>query len=51
MKYRNIKTGAVINVSSKISGDNWMEIPSSITKIAKPEKEKEEKPKKRTARK
>lgn len=23
MKYRNTKTGAVIDVSSKISGENW----------------------------
>lgn len=23
MEYRNLKTGAVINVSSKISGENW----------------------------
>lgn len=24
MEYRNLKTGAVINVSSKISGENWV---------------------------
>lgn len=26
MKYRNIKTGAVIDVSSKISGENWEKV-------------------------
>lgn len=26
MKYRNKKTGAVIDVNSKISGGNWVEI-------------------------
>ena len=25
MKYRNIKTGAVIETSSQISGENWVE--------------------------
>lgn len=37
MKYRNTKTGAVIDVNSKISGENWEEIkpnkkPDSSTK-------------------
>lgn len=27
MKYKNRKTGAVINTSGKISGGNWEEIP------------------------
>ena len=27
MKYKNRRTGAVINTSGKISGDDWEEIP------------------------
>lgn len=38
MKYRNIKTGAVIDAYGTIKGNGWEEIPSSP---AVPEKAKE----------
>lgn len=44
MKYRNSKTGAIINVKSKISGGNWQAIEpvssSDIKKKAPPRKKK-----------
>ena len=44
MKYRNIKTGAVIETSSQISGENWVEETD-------PEDKKQETVKKKTGRK
>lgn len=50
MKYRNTKTGVVIDVNSKIGGD-WEEISdsriSSVSEVTeeKPEKKKATKPK------
>ena len=48
MKYRNIKTGAVIDSPCAISGDNWVaeETPKVVTKsITKQPLIVEEKPK------
>ena len=46
MKYKNRRTGAVINTSGKISGGDWEEIP-----VAPPQPEIKEKtePEKKTA--
>lgn len=51
MKYRNVKTGAVINASGKVSGENWVEVPSSTATEPVTEPVKEEKTKKKTTRK
>lgn len=53
MKYRNIKTGAVINVSGEVSGADWVELPSGSadTKKAEPEKKEGKKPVKKGSRK
>lgn len=32
MKYRNIKNGAIIDISSKLTDKNWEEIPNSTVK-------------------
>lgn len=50
MKYKNRKTGAVINTSGKISGGDWEQIPvaPAQSESAEPEK-KEAVPVKKTA--
>ena len=34
MRYKNVKTGAVIETSSKIRGENWKEIKEQAKKPA-----------------
>lgn len=45
MKYRNTRTGAVIETSGKISGDNWQEVTGKdnvrIAETTEPENEGE----------
>ena len=36
MKYRNKKTGAVVDVSSKISGENWEKLEEEKTSSSSP---------------
>ena len=55
MKYRNVKTGAVIDVPSKISGKNWelldggkAEKPAPVVLDAPVEADEEVKPVKKT---
>ncbi len=39
MKYRNIKNGAIIDISSKLTDKNWEEIPNStVVKEEAPKK-------------
>ena len=33
MKYRNIKTGACIDVNAEISGEDWEAVPSTSPKV------------------
>lgn len=49
MKYRNIKTGAVIETSSQISGENWVE--ETDLEETDPEDKKQETVKKKPGRK
>jgi len=44
MKYRNKKTGAIINVNSVINGENWEKVETSSPSV---DTESEEKPKKK----
>lgn len=54
MKYRNIKSGAIIDVPSEIGG-NWVKIdggkPEKAAAVAPVSSDKEEKPAKKTVRK
>lgn len=55
MKYKNRRTGAVINTSGKISGGDWEEIPvaptqSEIKEKTEPEKKTAPPVKKNTTR-
>lgn len=43
MLYKNIKTGAVINVNSIISGENWQEVKSASKPRKSPVKGSENK--------
>lgn len=55
MKYRNIKTGQIIDVPSEISGKNWEKIggkaPAKEPVVDAPAVEEEIKPAKKTTRK
>lgn len=52
MKYRNKKTGVVIDVPSALSGSNWEKIdgkaPAKEPSVSIPAVEEEEKPAKKT---
>lgn len=53
MRYRNLVTGAIIDVSSEISGKNWEKIGGKAEKpaaISVPAEEEVEKPVKKTRR-
>lgn len=54
MKYRNIKTGQIIDVPSEISGKNWEKIggkaPVKAPAVDTPAVEEEIKPAKKTKR-
>lgn len=51
MEYRNLKTGAVINVSSKISGENWVLVENEKKPTNKKPSPKKIPPKKVVAKK
>lgn len=42
MKYKNTKTGAVIDVDSKVSGENWEPVDSARSKKKKDNSEDKE---------
>ena len=44
MKYRNVKTGAVISSPCSLSGENWVEVKASAQPVPEERAEKEEKP-------
>lgn len=55
MKYRNIKTGQIIDVPSEVSGKNWEKVggkaPAKEPVVDAPAVEEEIKPAKKTTRK
>jgi len=43
LRYKNIKTGAIIDSSFNIHGDNWEEVkPQALEEVEEPGEEKEE---------
>lgn len=49
MKYKNIKTGAIIDVESVVISDTWKPLEQKASKVATSEKTETEKPVKKVA--